>query len=176
MALQVAAAWAVLVTGIALVFTFFLGRWQEIIWLPIGRALRWVRIWIGKKLVGRTELSSLAAAEIEDRARKRSESGPPKGMRGRRPLEMVYGEIRTIGNLYDPNLSVEWRSSGVQFGLLIPSPGNLWEVHHGHERYGVISEFVPVEDLGRVAEEWQGVEKLRQREERERRRLLKTDS
>lgn len=175
-ALQVLAAWTVLVTGIAIVFTFFLKRWQEVIWLPIGRALRWVRIWIGKKLVGRTELSSLADAEIKDRTRKKAESGPPRGRRGRLPLEMVYGDIRTVGNLYDPNLSVEWRSSGVQFGLLIPSPGNLWDVHHGHVRYGVIQEFVPVERLGRVAEEWQGVEKLRQREERERQRLLKSDS
>ncbi|MFC8410039.1 hypothetical protein [Arthrobacter sp. NPDC057259] len=176
MALQVVAAWAALVTSMALVFTFFLRRWQEIIWLPIGRALRWVRTWIGKKLVGRNELSRLADEEIKDRARKRVESGPPKGRQGRRPLEMVYGEIRTIGNLYDPNLSVEWRNSGVQFGLLTPSPGNLWEVHHGHERYAGIPGFVPVEDLGRVEEEWQGVEKLRQREQRERQRLLKADS
>ncbi|WP_139006431.1 hypothetical protein [Arthrobacter crystallopoietes] len=171
------AIWIAAVTVVALLLSFFSRRWQQEFWLPGVRRLRGAISWLGLRLVSRTHLNRLIAQEEKARARREAAAGPPKGTRSGVPGKVIYGKISTHANLYDLSLMVEWRSTGLPLGKLVPSPGDTWEVHYGHlEESGIQPQFVTDENLGRVAAPWEGVELLRKRDLREGLGIQQTES
>lgn len=162
------AIWAAAVTVVALLLSFFSRRWRQKFWAPAARGLRRATSLLGFLLISGDDLNRLIDQEIQARAKKAADAGPPKGRQSGVPGMVIYGDVCTRSNLYDPALVVEWRSTGLPFGRLVPSPGNTWEVHFGHlEERGIQPEFVTDERLGRVAAPWEGVQRLRERDLRE---------
>ncbi|MFJ4027462.1 hypothetical protein ACIPWF_09730 [Paenarthrobacter sp. NPDC089989] len=159
------AIWVAAVTTFALLLSLFSPRWRRKFWGPMASGIRRVISVLGLLLISRADFTRLVDQEIDARARMAAAAGPPKGSPCGVPGVMVYGDICTRSGLYDRDLMVEWISTGLPFGKLVPSPGNTWEVHYGHlERHGIYPEFVADEKLGRVKEPWEGVQQLRERD------------
>lgn len=158
------AIWIGLVTLAALVWSFFIRRWQQKIWLPGIRKLRGAISRFGWRLIDRTERNRLVEQEIKAREEKRAKAGPPKG----RPTGFAgvtnYGPINTRTNMYDSSLRVEWKNNKQVFGRLVPSTGDTWEVQYGHYQGSVRPQFMVEEPLGRAATVAEGIDRLRVRD------------
>lgn len=162
------AMWLAAVTVVALLLSLFSRRWRQGFWLPAASGLRGAISWLGLRLVSCKVLNRFVEQETQARAKMKADAGPPKGSRTGLAGEVAYGDISTHENLYNPDLSVVWRSTGLMLGKLVPSRGNHWEVHYGEvEERGIQPQFVTLEKSGRVAEPWEGVERLRRRDLRE---------
>lgn len=158
------AIWIGGVTVVALVLSFLSRRWQQSVWLPGIRGLRGAINWLGLLLVSRKERNRLVEREIQARAKRQAEAGPPKGRRSGLPGVVRYGPISTHLNMDDSSLRVEWTNNKQVFGMLVPSTGGSWEVQYGHFEGSVRPQFMVEEILGRVATAEEGVDQLRVRD------------
>jgi hypothetical protein len=157
--------WAAAVTVICLLLSLFFTRWRKKLWKPTFRVLRQCLSFLGILLISDKDLDRIVDERLKSRAKLEADAGPPKGTRSGRPGVTNFGELCTTSDLYSHSLRVEWRSTGLPIGELVPAPGNVWEVHYGHlESRGIRSEFVVDQHLGRVRAAWEGVEKLRLRD------------
>ncbi|MDI3243026.1 hypothetical protein QK292_15830 [Arthrobacter sp. AL08] len=163
-ALLGSAVWIAGVTAVAILLSLFSHRWRLKVWIPFGKLLRAGVSLFGLVLVSQDHLDRLLDQRERDRAKNQAEAGPPKGRPSGVPGQVNYGKITTHESLYDPALTVVWRSTGLPFGQLSPSRGDSWEVHYGHLEEGGYQQFVRDEFLGRVAAPWEGVERLRKRD------------
>jgi hypothetical protein len=167
--------WVLLLTGLALLISFFSRRWRESFWkslftivVGVFRVIRAIISLIGFALVSQKDLDRRIEAEIQAREKRATAAGPPKGTPSRTPGITFYGDVFTSQNIYDSTLTVTWRTNNLPFGQLIPSPGSTWQVHYGHVESAYQPFFIKEEDLGRVTEIWEGVDWLRKRDLRER--------
>lgn len=164
-ALVGSAVWISGASVVAVLLSFFSHRWRHRVWVPFRKVLRAVVSLCGLVLVSQDHLDRLLDQRDRERAKTHAEAGPPKGMPSGVAGQVNYGKISTHASLYDPELTVVWRSTGLPFGQLLPSRGDSWEVHYGHlEKGGYQPRFVRDEFLGRVATPWEGVELLRKRD------------
>lgn len=157
--------WAAAVTVVCLLISLSFTRWRKRFWKPVFRGLRQCLSFVGMLLISDEHLDRLVDQRQESRAKLRAEAGPSKGTRSGSPGVTNFGKLCTISRFGSSTLTVQWRSTGLPIGELVPLPGDVWDVHYGHlESAGIQPDFVVDEILGRVRAVWEGVEKLRLRD------------